>query len=77
MAAYRAKPGQMLWQEVTSKKDQQQYFTDKTRPYEFVPVRQFADAFQKCAIGRDNAAHLAAPYVAAKSNGPGPLIRTR
>ncbi|MCI17297.1 ABC transporter G family member 31-like, partial [Trifolium medium] len=33
-------------QEVTSKKDQAQYWSDPSKPYEFIPVREIAEAFR-------------------------------
>lgn len=41
--------------QVTSKKDQAQYWADASRPYRFVPVKEFADAFAASAVGRQNA----------------------
>jgi ABC-type multidrug transport system ATPase subunit len=38
-------------QEVTSRKDQEQYWADRSKPYEFVPVRVFAAAFAKSPDG--------------------------
>lgn len=34
-------------QEVTSRKDQEQYWADKRKPYRYVPVKCFADEFQR------------------------------
>ncbi|KAL5994751.1 Pleiotropic drug resistance protein tur2, partial [Asimina triloba] len=33
-------------QEVTSRKDQQQYWAHKNEPYRYIPVKEFADAFR-------------------------------
>ncbi|KAJ8640206.1 hypothetical protein MRB53_016900 [Persea americana] len=38
-------------QEVTSSKDQQQYWTNKDEPYRFISVKEFADEFQSFHVG--------------------------
>ncbi|XXG63179.1 hypothetical protein AAC387_Pa05g1421 [Persea americana] len=38
-------------QEVTSRKDQQQYWTNKDEPYRFISVKEFADEFQSFHVG--------------------------
>ncbi|XP_024516623.1 ABC transporter G family member 31 [Selaginella moellendorffii] len=55
-------------QEVTSKKDQKQYWADKSRPYQYIPVAVFAEAFQDYQAGKDLSAHLATPYNKAGSH---------
>jgi hypothetical protein len=56
----------------------QQYWADATRPYEFVPVKALAEAFQASARGRANAAELASPVQAPPAQpGLDPLVRTR
>ncbi|KAL7112063.1 hypothetical protein ACP275_05G129600 [Erythranthe tilingii] len=55
-------------QEVTSKKDQQQYWSRKDEPYQFVPVSEFAEAFQSSAVGRRAGDELAIPYDKTKSH---------
>ncbi|KAK4801462.1 hypothetical protein SAY86_021949 [Trapa natans] len=49
-------------QEVTSKKDQEQYWSRKNDPYHFVTVREFAEAFQFFHVGRDLMGELSTPY---------------
>lgn len=50
-------------QEVTSKKDQEQYWAfPDDRPFEFVSVADFAEAFKQTAVGRANTDRLAKPY---------------
>ncbi|XP_074572219.1 ABC transporter G family member 39-like [Curcuma longa] len=39
-------------QEVTSRKDQHQYWANKGEPYRYIPVNEFAEAFQSFHIGR-------------------------
>ncbi|OAY36963.1 pleiotropic drug resistance protein 1 [Manihot esculenta] len=49
-------------QEVTSKKDQQQYWARKDRLYRFITVREFAEAFQSYEVGRKIAGDLKTPF---------------
>ncbi|EXB94131.1 Pleiotropic drug resistance protein 1 [Morus notabilis] len=55
-------------QEVTSRKDQEQYWEHKDEPYSFVPVNEFAEAFQSFHIGRKLGDELATPYDKSKSH---------
>ncbi|TXG62103.1 hypothetical protein EZV62_013466 [Acer yangbiense] len=55
-------------QEVTSKKDQEQYWADKDEPYMFVTVNEFAEAFQSFHIGRKLGDELATPFDKSKSH---------
>jgi hypothetical protein len=47
---------------VTSRKDQEQYWTHKDDPYNFVTVQEFAEAFQSFYEGRRIGDELATPY---------------
>ncbi|KAL3696501.1 hypothetical protein R1sor_010577 [Riccia sorocarpa] len=49
-------------QEVTSRKDQGQYWADTSRPYEFIPVAQLARSFQEHQLGRNVKEYLAVPF---------------
>ncbi|KDP36997.1 hypothetical protein JCGZ_06053 [Jatropha curcas] len=49
-------------QEVTSKKDQQQYWARKDHPYSFVTVPEFSRAFQSYEIGRKIEHDLSTPF---------------
>lgn len=49
-------------QEVTSRKDQEQYWANKEEPYNFVTVKEFAEAFQSFHIGRKLGDELAVPF---------------
>ncbi|KAL5184871.1 Pleiotropic drug resistance protein 1 [Glycine soja] len=49
-------------QEVTSKKDQWQYWAHKDEPYSFVTVKDFAKAFQLFHIGQNLGEELACPF---------------
>ncbi|KAI4973612.1 hypothetical protein ZWY2020_041393 [Hordeum vulgare] len=45
-------------QEVTSKKDQAQYWSDLSKPYSFIPVSAMAVAFTESQYGRNLESHL-------------------
>ncbi|KAI4355694.1 hypothetical protein L6164_004442 [Bauhinia variegata] len=49
-------------QEVTSRKDQEQYWVRRDEPYSFVTVREFAEAFQSFQVGRIIREELAVPF---------------
>ncbi|KAJ1438250.1 P-loop containing nucleoside triphosphate hydrolase [Sesbania bispinosa] len=49
-------------QEVTSRKDQWQYWTRKEEPYSFVTVKDFVEAFQLFHIGQKLGDELANPF---------------
>ncbi|XP_012076649.3 pleiotropic drug resistance protein 1 [Jatropha curcas] len=55
-------------QEVTSRKDQEQYWAHKDEPYSFVPANEFAEAFQSFHIGRKLGDELATPFDKSKSH---------
>ncbi|MCO5595596.1 hypothetical protein L7F22_049641 [Adiantum nelumboides] len=55
-------------QEVTSRKDQQQYWADKSRPYFYVPVVEFAQAFNNFHVGQCVSEILSRPYDKSKSH---------
>ncbi|KAL8521837.1 hypothetical protein ACS0TY_012121 [Phlomoides rotata] len=55
-------------QEVTSKKDQQQYWARRDEPYRFVTSSEFAEAFQSSPDGQKVAEDLAVPYDKTKSH---------
>ncbi|KAL7166187.1 hypothetical protein ACSBR2_036964 [Camellia fascicularis] len=55
-------------QEVTSKKDQEQYWAKRDEPYNFVNVNEFAEAFLSFHIGRKLGDELAIPFDKAKSH---------
>ncbi|BBM99977.1 ATP-binding cassette, subfamily G (WHITE), member 2, PDR [Marchantia polymorpha subsp. ruderalis] len=63
-------------QEVTSRKDQEQYWADKHAPYVFVSVEQFAKAFKHHSEGITLQKELAIPYDRNKSH-KAALIRER
>ncbi|KZV18315.1 ABC transporter G family member 31-like [Dorcoceras hygrometricum] len=49
-------------QEVTSKKDQAQYWSDHSKPYEFVPVSKLAEDFRNSRYAQDLKSFLSVPY---------------
>ncbi|KAL7187490.1 hypothetical protein ACSBR1_037549 [Camellia fascicularis] len=55
-------------QEVTSKKDQEQYWAKRDEPYSFVTVNEFAEAFLSFHVGRKLGDELAVPFDKAKSH---------
>ncbi|XP_074574926.1 ABC transporter G family member 36-like isoform X2 [Curcuma longa] len=63
-------------QEVTSRKDQQQYWAHHDEPYRYVPVRVFSEAFQSFHVGRAIAEEIAIPYDKSKSH-PAALTATK
>ncbi|KAI4379902.1 hypothetical protein MLD38_006141 [Melastoma candidum] len=55
-------------QEVTSRKDQEQYWSNKDEPYRFVTVKEFSEAFQSFHLGRKIGDELAAPFDKSKNH---------
>ncbi|PPR84605.1 hypothetical protein GOBAR_AA36107 [Gossypium barbadense] len=49
-------------QEVTSKKDQEQYWADGSKPYSYVLVTEFANRFKKFHVGVQLANELSMPF---------------
>lgn len=48
--------------QVTSRKDQQQYWAEKNKPYTYISVKQFAEAFKSFHVGRKLEEELAVPF---------------
>ncbi|KAJ7951846.1 Pleiotropic drug resistance ABC transporter [Quillaja saponaria] len=55
-------------QEVTSRKDQKQYWAHKDEPYRFITVKEFANAFQSFVVGKKVQEDLATPIDKSKCN---------
>ncbi|XP_076952055.1 pleiotropic drug resistance protein 1-like isoform X2 [Bidens hawaiensis] len=55
-------------QEVTSKKDQEQYRMNRDEPYRFVTAKEFAEAFQSFHVGKNIADDIATPFDKSKSH---------
>ncbi|KAK8989797.1 hypothetical protein V6N11_064213 [Hibiscus sabdariffa] len=49
-------------QEVTSKKDQEQYWADKKKPYRYITVPEFANRFKRFHVGMQLESELAVPF---------------
>ena len=63
-------------QEVTSKKDQAQYWADPSKPYKFQSVPEIAEAFRNSKFGKHMEAMYTAPYDKSKSH-PSALPKSR
>ncbi|KAH9321631.1 hypothetical protein KI387_016270, partial [Taxus chinensis] len=63
-------------QEVTSRKDQEQYWVDKSKPYHYISVKEFADAFHSFHVGKCLIEELSHPYDKTK-NHPAALTSTK
>ncbi|EXC25843.1 Pleiotropic drug resistance protein 1 [Morus notabilis] len=55
-------------QEVTSRKDQEQYWAQKDDPYSFVTAKEFADAFRSFHVGARLRDELAIPFDKSKNH---------
>ncbi|PQQ21259.1 pleiotropic drug resistance protein 1-like [Prunus yedoensis var. nudiflora] len=55
-------------QEVTSEKDQEQYWANRDETYRFVTVKEFSDAFQSFHVGNRINEELAIPYDKSKQS---------
>lgn len=49
-------------QEVVSKKDQEQYWSNHDRPYRYIPVTKFAESFRKFRVGKSINQELRVPF---------------
>ncbi|KAF8035904.1 hypothetical protein BT93_C1814 [Corymbia citriodora subsp. variegata] len=55
-------------QEVTSRKDQEQYWAHKDSPYRFVTVKEFSEAFQSFHVGQKLGDQLVIPFDKSKNH---------
>ncbi|KAL9264841.1 Pleiotropic drug resistance protein 1-like protein [Drosera capensis] len=55
-------------QEVTSRKDQEQYWARRDIPYRFITEQEFAEAFQSFHVGRTLREELATPFDRSKNH---------
>lgn len=55
-------------QEVTSRKDQEQYWADKSKPYRYIPVSEFANRFKSFHVGMRLENELSIPYDRSQSH---------
>ncbi|XP_077235852.1 pleiotropic drug resistance protein 2-like [Tasmannia lanceolata] len=63
-------------QEVTSKKDQEQYWFDKNTPYRYISVAKFVESFNSFHVGRQLIEELKTPYDKSRAH-PGSLARDK
>ncbi|KAK3019263.1 hypothetical protein RJ639_004212 [Escallonia herrerae] len=63
-------------QEVTSRKDQAQYWADSSKPYTFLPVSKIAEAFINSKYGSSLKSSVSVPYDKCNSH-PSALSRTK
>ncbi|KAI4344068.1 hypothetical protein L6164_011342 [Bauhinia variegata] len=63
-------------QEVTSVKDQRQYWSNNLRPYRYISVQEFAEAFKSFHLGTAMQRELATPFERSKSH-PAALSRAK
>ncbi|KAK2969189.1 hypothetical protein RJ640_025902 [Escallonia rubra] len=63
-------------QEVTSRKDQAQYWADSSKPYAFLPVSKIAEAFINSKYGSSLKSSVSVPYDKCNSH-PSALSRTK
>lgn len=54
--------------QVTSRKDQQQYWANRDQPYSFISVQEFSEAFQSYDVGQKLGQELSTPFDKAKSH---------
>ncbi|ONK80619.1 uncharacterized protein A4U43_C01F19860 [Asparagus officinalis] len=55
-------------QEVTSRKDQEQYWADKSKPYRYISVSEFAQRFKKFHVGLRLENELSIPFDKSRSH---------
>jgi hypothetical protein len=48
--------------QVTSRKDQEQYWADRQRPYRYISVPEFAQRFKRFHVGLQLENHLSLPF---------------
>ena len=63
-------------QEVTSKKDQEQYWCKKNEPYQYTSVPEFVDHFHNFHIGQKLSEELGIPYDRSKTH-PAALVKEK
>ncbi|CAH9117683.1 unnamed protein product [Cuscuta europaea] len=61
-------------QEVTSKKDQEQYWFRKDQPYIYVSISEFVEAFSSFGVGKELGDELSIPYDKSKTH-PAALVQ--
>ena len=56
------------WLQVTSKKDQEQYWADNGQPYHYVPIKEFVSRFKQFKTGLDFENELSVPCTKNRSH---------
>ncbi|GLT66274.1 hypothetical protein SLA2020_386460 [Shorea laevis] len=55
-------------QEVTSRKDQEQYWADRSKPYRYITVTEFANKFKRFHVGMQLDSELSVPFNKSKGH---------
>ncbi|CAL0332406.1 unnamed protein product [Lupinus luteus] len=55
-------------QEVTSRKDQEQYWADRNIPYRYITVSEFANRFKQFHVGRELESEISVPFDKARGH---------
>ncbi|XP_034699400.1 ABC transporter G family member 39-like [Vitis riparia] len=63
-------------QEVTSRKDQKQYWANEAKPHSYVSINEFTEAFKAFHVGRAIQCELATPFNRARSH-PAALTKSK
>ncbi|KAM5559550.1 pleiotropic drug resistance protein 2 [Rosa sericea] len=63
-------------QEVTSKKDQEQYWFKKSEPYRYIEVAEFVECFNNFQYGQQIASELGVPYEKSRAH-PAALVKEK
>lgn len=58
----------LFWSQVTSRKDQEQYWTDRSRPYRYISVSEFVQKFKKFHVGLRVENELSIPFDKSRSH---------
>lgn len=66
----------VLGLQVTSRKDQEQYWADRSKPYRYIPVKEFSEAFYSFSVGKRLLDDLSQSYDRTK-NHPAALKTTK
>ncbi|XP_020584448.1 ABC transporter G family member 42-like [Phalaenopsis equestris] len=64
-------------QEVTSRKDQEQYWAEKTKPYRYISATEFVRYFKRFHVGRSLLNNLSYPFDKRKSHGAALVFNKR
>ncbi|CAB4303033.1 unnamed protein product [Prunus armeniaca] len=62
-------------QEVTSRKDQEQYWGDRSKPYQYISVTEFANRFKRFHVGMCLETELSIPFNKAQGHGAALVVK--